>query len=259
MPSIVTLTTDFGRESIYVAQLKAVLLTINPRLVIVDVTHEIPPQDIFTGAWTVRHSVPYFPVGSLHLAVVDPGVGTSRACLAMDWEGRLVVAPDNGLLTLLCERARPRKIVRLENRAYFRPQISATFHGRDIMAPALAWLSLGVPLEALGPPLDELVRLPGRWQPEVREREVRGQIVFVDRFGNLVTNIEARYLPQDLRVTVRMGEIVVDHVGVTYGQHAPGELIALVDSQGYLEIAVVNGSAAERTRCGLGTPVVTSW
>ncbi|MGB9687256.1 SAM-dependent chlorinase/fluorinase [Thermogutta sp.] len=259
MAPLVTLTTDFGRDSIYVAQLKAVLLSINPRLTLVDVTHEIPPQDVVSGAWILRHTVPYFPEGSFHLAVVDPGVGTARRCLAVDWESRYVVAPDNGLVTFLCQLSLPRKIVWIENRAYFRAEVSSTFHARDIMGPALAWLTQGVPLEELGPLTGEWVQLAGDWRPRITDREIEGRVVFVDRFGNLITNIEKNSWPKHATPVIKVGDHQFAEVSRTYGEHRPGDLIALFGSQGYLEIAVVNGSAAERTKLTVGTPVLVTW
>ena len=259
MAPVVTLTTDFGRDSIYVAQLKAVLLSINPRLTVLDLTHEIPPQDVVGGAWILRHTVPYFPAGSFHLAVIDPGVGTERRCLAVDWEGRYIVAPDNGLLTFLFQSSPPRRAVWLENRAYFRAEVSSTFHGRDLMGPALAWLTHGVPLEELGPPAEKWVELSGDWQPRVGDREIQGRIVFIDRFGNLITNIRKDCWPRQVRPLIKVGAYQFTELSRTYGERAPGDLIALFGSQGYLEIAVVNGSAAEQTKLVVGTPVLVTW
>jgi len=259
MAQIVTLTTDFGRESVYVAQMKAVLLGINPRLTLVDVTHEIPPQDIHTAAWVLRQVVPTFPPQSIHLAVVDPGVGTDRACLCADLDGRLLIAPDNGLITYLAEVLPIRAIVRLENPTYRRPEVSATFHGRDVMAPAAAWLSLGVTLDQLGLAHSGFVRLSEGLIPTLSERQIRGRVVFVDRFGNLITNIEKRHLPATSNVTVMIGGQSVSGLARTYGERKPGELIALIDSLGYLEVAIVNGNAAQQTGLGVGASVVVSW
>ncbi|HOA51863.1 MAG: SAM-dependent chlorinase/fluorinase [Thermogutta sp.] len=259
MTQIVTLITDFGWESVYVAQMKAVLLSINRRLTIVDVTHEIPPQDVQAGALVLRHVVPSFPPGSCHVAVVDPGVGTQRPCLCADMGGRYVVAPDNGLITYLAEVLPVNVMVRLENPAYRLPEVSATFHGRDVMAPAAAWLSLGVTLEQLGPVHHAPVLLPEGWKPLVTERQIRGKVVLVDRFGNLITNIEKTHLSPDRTVTVSIGEYVIPGLVRTYGHRTSGEVVALINSQGYVEVAVVNGSAAEVTGLGVGTPVVITW
>ena len=232
MAQIVTLTTDFGRESIYVAQMKGVLLGINPHVTIVDVTHEIPPQDIQTGAWILRQVVPTFPRGSVHLAVVDPGVGTDRPCLCADLDGRYLIAPDNGLITYLAEVLPVRAIVRLENPAYRLPSVSATFHGRDVMAPAAAWLTLGVTLDQLGPAHSGFVRLPEGSAPTLSERQIHGRVVFVDRFGNLITNIEKGHLPATCNLTVTIGGQSVSGLARTHGERKPGELIALINSLG---------------------------
>ncbi|MGQ9761976.1 MAG: SAM hydrolase/SAM-dependent halogenase family protein [Thermogutta sp.] len=256
---MVTLTTDFGWGSIYVAQMKAVLLGINRRLTVVDVTHEIPPQDIEAGAWVLRQVVPAFPQGSFHLAVVDPGVGTDRPCLCADLDGRYLVAPDNGLISYIAEVLPVRAIVRLENPAYRLPQVSATFHGRDIMAPAVGWLSLGIPMEQLGPVHSAAARLPARFAPTIFERQICGRVVFVDRFGNLITNIEQAHLPADVGITLTIGGKTIAGMVRTYGECHPGELVALVNSLGYVEIAVVNGNAAQTLRLNVGSSVTVTW
>ncbi|MGQ9503372.1 MAG: SAM hydrolase/SAM-dependent halogenase family protein [Thermogutta sp.] len=259
MAQVVTLTTDFGWGSIYVAQMKAVLLGINRRLTVVDVTHEIPPQDIEAGAWVLRQVVPAFPQGSFHLAVVDPGVGTDRPCLCADLDGRYLVAPDNGLISYIAEVLPVRAIVRLENPAYRLPQVSATFHGRDIMAPAVGWLSLGIPMEQLGPVHSAAARLPARFAPTIFERQICGRVVFVDRFGNLITNIEQAHLPADVGITLTIGGKTIAGMVRTYGECHPGELVALVNSLGYVEIAVVNGNAAQTLRLNVGSSVTVTW
>jgi hypothetical protein len=259
MAQVVTLTTDFGRESVYVAQMKAVLLGINPRLTIVDVTHEIPPQDIQAGAWILRQIVPRFPPGSFHLAVVDPGVGTNRPCLCANLDGRYLIAPDNGLMTYVAEVLPIRAMVRLENPVYRLPKVSATFHGRDIMAPAAAWLSLGVTLDQLGPPHHTWVTLPEGSTPILAERQIHGRIVSVDRFGNLITNIEPTQLPAGVDMTITVGGITIHGMIKTYGERQSGEVVALINSLGYLEIAVVNGSASQMTGLNVGAPVLITW
>lgn len=259
MAQVVTLTTDFGRESVYVAQMKAVLLGINPRLTIVDVTHEVPPQDIQAGAWILRQIVPRFPPGSFHLAVVDPGVGTNRPCLCANLDGRYLIAPDNGLMTYVAEVLPIRAIVRLENPVYRLPKVSATFHGRDIMAPAAAWLSLGVTLDQLGPPHHTWVTLPEGLTPIIAERQIHGRIVSVDRFGNLITNIEPTQLPAGVDMTITVGGITIHGMIKFYGERQSGEVVALINSLGYLEIAVVNGSASQMTGLNVGEPVLITW
>lgn len=259
MAQVVTLTTDFGRDSVYVAQMKAVLLRINPRLTIVDVTHEVPPQDIQTGAWILRQVVPSFSPRSFHLAVVDPGVGTNRPCLCADLGGRYLIAPDNGLITYVAEVLPIRAMVRLENPAYHLPKVSSTFHGRDIMAPAAAWLSLGVELDQLGPAHHGFVTLPHRLAPRVCKRQIHGRVIFVDRFGNLITNIEESHLPMSTDLTITIGGQTIHGMIKTYGERQSGEMVALINSLGYLEIAVVNGSAAQVTGLNVGASVLISW
>ena len=187
---LITLLTDFGVRDEYVGCLKGVILGLNPRAVLVDLSHEVPPQDIRAGAFILAATAPFFPTGTIHLAVVDPGVGTSRRPLAARCRGQFWVGPDNGLFHLIFAGQGDLEIVSLENPAYFRPQVAATFHGRDLFAPVAAHLSLGVDLRQLGPTVTDPIRLP--WpEPTFTAKIIRGEIIHVDRFGNLVSNIAA--------------------------------------------------------------------
>lgn len=260
--SLITLTTDFGTGSPYVAQMKGVILGINPEANIVDITHDVPPQDIAAGAIVLRDVFAAFEPGTIHVAVIDPGVGTARRLIHADIQGRSYLAPDNGLLTLLDEKGL-RRVVELTDRQYWRPQVSATFHGRDILAPVAARLSLGVDPLLLGPPARDLVRfeqhiaiLPG---------QVRGEIVAVDHFGNLVTNINhtvlalAKIDPTNPATRIQMGSIELSGIAKTYGEHPPETVVALFGSGGFLEIAVVNGHAARQLHACRGDAIeVTS-
>jgi hypothetical protein len=254
MASIITLLTDFGTRDAYVAAMKGVILGLNPQAVLVDLTHEVPPQDILAGAFILAEAAPYFPEGAIHLAVVDPGVGTGRRGLAARARGRFWVGPDNGLLSLALGGAPEATIVSLTNPACFRPEVSATFHGRDIFAPVAAHLSLGVDLARLGPIIRDPVALPIA-EPVFTPAEARGEIIYVDRFGNLVSNLPGRQLAtwlagRDFRL--RVGPLTISQLSRTYSEVAAGECLVLIGSHGFLEIACNRESAARRLGLGVG-------
>jgi len=253
---LVALLTDFGTRDWYVAALKGVILSRAPRARLVDITHDLPPQDIVAGGFTLAAAAPCFPAGTVFLAVVDPGVGTSRALLAARADGRWFVGPDNGLLAPSLVRARSRTVVTLTNRRYWGTSISRTFHGRDIMAPVAAYLARGGTLRRLGPVRSQVVPWP---IPSVRERGgvVTGVVVHIDVFGNLITTLEAaRWLGQypEGRVTLRYRGRRVTMVS-SYAEGRPNECVAVVGSLGLIELVVPLGSAAARTGARRGDPV----
>ncbi|HEY6006275.1 MAG TPA: SAM-dependent chlorinase/fluorinase [Anaeromyxobacter sp.] len=247
-----TLTTDFGAGSGYPAQLKGVLLTAIPDARIVDVSHDVPRQDVLAGALLLEACVPWFPASAIHVAVVDPGVGTARRALCLrDAQGRTFVAPDNGLLTpFLGEGARAFSV---EPGRALPPPRSATFHGRDLFAPAAAFLAKGGDPGALGPAVADPVRLS--WPAaERRGSEVSGETLAADSFGNLVTSIRERDLAGATAAEAEAGGRRARWVR-TYGEASPGELVALVGSGGRVEIAVREGSAAALLGRVRGIPV----
>jgi S-adenosylmethionine hydrolase len=257
---IVTLTTDFGLRDAYVAEMKGVMLGVaraaRQSLQLIDVTHDVERHDITEGALALEAAVPFFPAGTVHLAVVDPGVGTARRGLVVVAEGHLLVGPDNGLFTpfLAGDGWRAFEVAEPDFRL---PIVSRTFHGRDLFAPAAAHLALGVEPSRLGPSVLDPVRLA--W-PEVRAvaGAVAGAVVHADRFGNLITSIHARSIePLAAGVVIRIGGRDVPLVG-TYADLPAGRPGALVGSGGRLEIAVREGSAAAVLRARRGTPVVVS-
>ena len=241
---LVALLTDFGTRDWYVAALKGVIASRAPRVRFIDITHEIPPQDVAAGAFTLAAAVPWLPPGTVVVAVVDPGVGTTRALLAARADGRYLVGPDNGLLGLALAQAARRTVVRLTERRYWLPAISRTFHGRDIMAPVAAYLASGGVLRRLGPPHRATpLALPPVVQ---RGRAVVGRVVHIDAFGNLITNLQAaRWLPAGragagtFRCRHRTAPVVS-----SYANGRPRRLAAVVGALGFLEVAVRNGSAA---------------
>lgn len=257
--SLISLTTDFGAGSPYVAQLKGVILTIQPQAVLVDLTHAILPQNVRQAALVLEDVSGCFPPGSIHVAVVDPGVGTDRRLLAAEIAGRYYLAPDNGLLGRLIASAPTARVVALTQRAFWLPSVSATFHGRDIMAPVAAQLSLGTALEDLGEPCDNPIQLA--WPAATSDKNrVQGEVQAIDSFGNLITNISRELLIEAGEAAViQCGGRTISGMTDTYGRCSPGSLIALVDSSNRLEIAVVNGSAAVELRAEVGDVVSVLW
>ncbi len=247
---IITLTTDFGEDSPYVAALKGVVLGINRQARLLDLSHQIPPQDLRHAAFFLLTAIPYFPPEALHVIVVDPGVGMERALLYVEIDGHRLLVPDNGCWTELPGRPTVR---RLEEPRYWRQPVSATFHGRDILAPVAGHLSLGLDPAQLGPLVTDWVRLPGR-PVDLAKDALRGEVIFVDHYGNLITNIPGNAFRTlaggSGRVTVE-GQVVPRRVR-TYGEATPGSLVALVGSSERLEIAVAQGSAARQLGVGVG-------
>jgi S-adenosylmethionine hydrolase len=254
---IITLTTDFGTDSPYVAQMKGVILAIHPAVTLVDLTHAVRPQDIRYGAVVLEDVTPRFPAGTLHVAVVDPGVGTARQLVYAECGSQRYLAPDNGLLSRVAAASPPTRLIALTQREYWLPQVSHTFHGRDILAPAAAHLSCGLPPERLGEPLERLAGLD--WPAVTRVgRTLTGAVLWLDAFGNVITNVTAQMLaecgdPQTLLVTC--AGAAAHGIVRTYGERPKGELIALLGSSGRLELAVVGGSAAQRLHVQPGDPV----
>ena len=258
MSAIITLTTDFGQGSPYVAQMKGAILSLNPQATIVDITHTVAPQDIRSAAYVLDDACRWFPNDTIHVAVVDPGVGTDRDIVYARIDTYHFLAPNNGLLTQVRSRSTPETLRRVADRTYWLPSVSATFHGRDIMAPAAAHLSLGLEATKLGPPLEELILLD---LPQARfeAHEIRGTVVSVDSFGNLITNIDARLLAEAAltkNAVVRCTGHCVAGIVATYGAGVSGQPLALIGSTGRLEIAVAHGNAADQFRIEVGTEVI---
>jgi S-adenosylmethionine hydrolase len=261
--SVITLLTDFGTRDEYVGLMKGVILSIQPSATIVDITHQIGRQDVLQAAYTVHGSYRYFPAGSVHLVVVDPGVGTSRSLLALDMQHHYFVAPDNGVLSLLLEAGSVTALVKITNPKYYRETVSHTFHGRDIIAPVGAYITQGVELRQLGDKmaLADAVRIPDIRVRKTKDGKITGKIVSVDHFGNLITNIEIEMLlPGDSaektgRPLIQVGSHTIQGVDRTYANGQANKPLALIGSRGYLEIAVPGGSAAQLLKAGRGDRV----
>lgn len=250
MSAIITLLTDFGTEDTYVGVMKGVITSICPSAQVIDLTHQVPPQDIATGAFLLDVSVDYFPEGAIHVAVVDPGVGTARKPVALRTAKAFFVGPDNGIFTLVLQRQQLLQAICLDNPRYHLPTVSSTFHGRDIFAPVAAHIACGVSVEELGTPIHRLQRLP---LPRIRVdwQGIRATVVHIDRFGNAITNLtrdnydawRTRWDVKEPAVQVAASDIFLP-IGTTYGDVARGKPLALFGSSGRLEIAVNGGSAA---------------
>lgn len=250
----VTLTTDFGSNDPFVGIVKGILASRAPAARVVDVTHAIPPQDVFAGALVLRHAAPFFPPGTIHVAVVDPGVGTVRPALCVSTDEALFVGPDNGLLSLAAPPAAVRRIVHLTEERFFLSPRSSTFHGRDVFAPVAAALATGTPPASLGPEVSAMQTLA---VPEVHREggQLRGQVIYVDGFGNLVTNLTPGALPAGA-VVLRVGTVRVRGVAPAYSAVGPGETVAVVNSWGLIEFAIRDGSARTVLDARVGTAVV---
>lgn len=254
----VAFLSDFGTRDHYAGTLKAVVLGVCPEATLVDIGHEIPPHDVAMGALELAACYRYFPAGTIFLVVVDPGVGSSRRGIAAEAGDFKFVAPDNGVLTAVFAETPPRRVVELTERKYARPTVSRTFEGRDRFAPAAGWLAKGVSLVSLGRPVTDYVVLDLP-RPVVSPTEIAGEVVRVDRFGNLITNIDRRAFEQLARggvVEVSAGARAVARLVATYADAPAGEACALFGSTDHLEIAVNAGDASALLGLGRGAPVV---
>jgi S-adenosylmethionine hydrolase len=257
MPFI-TLTTDFGIRDGFIGVLKGVIWSICPKAQIADVTHSISPQNIIEGAFLLWRAAPFFPPGTVHVAVVDPGVGTKRRPMAAQLGEHYYVGPDNGLFTPLIIDAEksglPMSFVHLQMKRFWLPNVSYTFHGRDIFAPVAAHLANGVPLTEFGPPIEEPERLVMPI-PEQTENGWKAHITVIDTFGNMTTDMTSGRLAESMGLIIKVGDRVIEGLVESYGWRKPGDLVALVDSEGFLEIAVVNGSAASTLAMQVGDTI----
>ncbi len=252
---LITLTTDFGQADSYVGTMKGVMLNICPDATLVDITHEVRPQAVRQAAYLLSTAISFFPTGSVHLVVVDPGVGSERRAIAVQTERAIYVAPDNGVLSMALRQDTVRQAVHLSEPRYRLAQISATFHGRDIFAPAAAHLAAGVALDDMGQPLlkRDLVTLPSFHPERQPDGSWLGEILHIDRFGNLVTNF--RLSVGSRRISVLVKGKRIEGLSRTFSDVPKGQLVAYIGSSGYLEIAVREGSAAGRLAADLGAPI----
>lgn len=261
----VILLTDFGLTDGYVGTMKGVISSISPEVTVYDLTHEIPPQDIEAAAVVLSSSYRFFPRQSIFVAVVDPGVGSERAIIALKTDSYIFLAPDNGLLSLIAERENVRSVVKVVNKKYFLKDVSSTFHGRDIFAPVAGYLSLGVRMEEIGEPVQDITKLS---LSEVRiapRRSLTGRVIYIDRFGNIMTNIsEKNFLSftegdKTQKMVAEIKRKTVTKFVNHYNQGLPGELIMLMGSSGYLEISINKGRAGDMLKTSPGDMVEIKW
>jgi S-adenosyl-L-methionine hydrolase (adenosine-forming) len=247
MRPVIALLSDFGSRDHYVGTMKGVMMGICPDATLVDITHEIAPHDVLDGAIELAAAYKFFPAGTIFLAVVDPGVGSSRRGIAAEIGDYRFVCPDNGLLSAVARETQPKKVVELTERRYARPTVSRTFEGRDRFAPAAAWLGKGIQLTAFGRNLPDYARLDIP-QASLVDDEVHGAVLRIDRFGNLVTNIDRKTFEkfaQGKSVQISAGGATVGRLVATYADIQAGEICALFGSTDHLELAANAGSAAE--------------
>jgi S-adenosylmethionine hydrolase len=247
MRPVIALLSDFGSRDHYVGTMKGVILGICPDATLVDITHDLTPHDVLDGALELAAAYRFFPTGTIFLAVVDPGVGSGRRGIAADTGDYRFVCPDNGLLSAVTRDVSPKKVVELTERRYARPTVSRTFEGRDRFAPAAAWLGKGIQLPALGRAISTIQRLDIP-QPVITADEIAGAVLRIDRFGNLVTNIDRKSFEKFSTggsVHINAGGTTVGRIVATYAEIQDGEVCALFGSTDHLELAANAGSAAD--------------
>ena len=252
---IITLTTDFGYKDPFAAEMKGVILSINPNATIIDMTHSIQPQDIEEAAYVIGSGFSYFPSGTIHMVVVDPGVGSGRKPLVLEAGGLYFVGPDNGVFSHILHLLSPVKGVHITEEKYMLSKNSPTFHGRDLFAPVAAWLSKGLTPEAFGPPVKDFVNFPVP-RSEVEHGSISGEVIYIDRFGNAITNIKgADLISFANHYVVEVDNTIVQPVKY-YAQAGEKSLSCLINSSGYLELFVNKGNAAEKYGIKKGEKVI---
>ncbi len=254
-PGVVALLTDFGLRDHYVGVMKGVILSVNPDARIIDISHEVPSQGILEGYFLLSNTYRYFPRGTVFVAVVDPGVGTDRAIVALQTDRYTFLAPDNGLLGFLQKESRIRRSVRVTQSRYFLEPVSNTFHGRDIFAPVAGHLSKGLALAKLGPKAGRLEQISAPVPRVPREGVILGQVVSIDRFGNIVTNIGTGDLSEAGTVEVKVGKHRIERISQSYAEAKKGTLLAIAGSAGTLEISVNKGNASALTGARVGDSI----
>jgi len=258
--SIITLLTDFGTKDPYAGIMKGAILSVNPAAVVVDISHYIDPQDLIEAAYIIKSSYKYFPEETVHIIVVDPGVGGDRAIIAVKTVGHVLLAPDNGVLTLLMEEGQIDGIIRIENTHYFLSPISRTFHGRDIFAPVGAHISRGVEITRMGPLLDQrdLVFLDIPTPCNLNEYELKGTIISIDRFGNCISNIDEKCLEKfvekgsEKELEIKIHKNIIKGLSHNYADVNPESPLAIMGSSGYLELALNCGNASRSLKIEKG-------
>lgn len=269
---LITLVTDFGLQDEYVGVMKGVILRINPSVQIVDLSHSVEAQDIFGAAYILFSAYKYFPPGTVHVVVVDPGVGSNRRIVCLEGEEHLFLAPDNGVLNFLVEKAKPKRIIEVTNRRYFLPEVSNTFHGRDIFAPVAAHIVSGIKPEELGGEISEIEKFEIPRPVLVSKGTLNSEVIYIDHFGNIITNVDINALKEvisylkdietsqiclaDEKLSIVVSGREIKKINKSYSDVEDGELIAIFGSSGYLEIAVNKNSAKRLLNVKKGDKIV---
>ena len=253
---LITLTTDFGTTDHFAGTMKGVILGIQPDAQVVDITHEVQAFEIADGAFTIAQAYRYFPKRTIHVVVVDPGVGSTRRPILAEMAGQFFIAPDNGVLSIVFAQGKP-KVRHITNQRYFLKPVSRTFHGRDVFAPVAAHLASGVAPARFGKLIDDYLQLTFHRPTQTGKNAWTGTVLKVDRFGNLITNLHLDDFP-NLRIRpfrLLAGRQPITRLALTFTESSPGELFVLVGSSGYLEVATNQASAAKQLGCGAGAPI----
>ncbi len=257
--NIVTLTTDFGHSDHYVGAMKGAILNVNPEAKLVDICHDVRPYDVLEGAFAIAQAYQYFPPRTIHMVLVDPGVGSSRRPLLVTTGKHFFVAPDNGVLSLIFAREEA-AVYHITATHYFLESVSNTFHGRDVFAPVAGWLSRHVEPSKFGEPITDFARFSAPQPKKINERLLKGVVLRVDRFGTLLTNLTPGDLPQlsaenPPPIKILVGKSEITKMNVSYSEGSPGEVFAIMGSSGYLEIAANRASASQSLGVGKGAEV----
>ena len=259
-PSLITFTTDFGLSDWFVGTMKGVVLGMAPQTQIIDISHAVPSGNRRAGAFALRSAFGYFPKGTVHVAVVDPGVGSNRRAIAVETRNYLFLGPDNGVLSWALIDEDVLAIHSLDHSKYFLPRVGRTFHGRDVFAPVAAHLAKGLPIAKLGWKQASFVRLP--WpEPRVQRSKIRGEVLHLDKFGNAISNIDASAvsaLSVNAGIEVRLGRKRIGGLSPCFASVPQGQPVAVIGSSGFLEIAVNGGNAARLLKISIGNPVHVS-
>jgi S-adenosylmethionine hydrolase len=260
--AVVTLTTDFGSGDHEAGVLKGVIWSIAPHAKVADLSHDIPAHNILDAALLLRRIIPFFPDGSIHVAVIDPGVGTARRAISARFGTQYFVGPDNGLVSMLLTRAEeedlPTSVIQLDRQEFWLPEVSNVFHGRDIFAPVAGHLAAGIPFEEFGTSIDDPIRIDIPTATRTTYGWI-GQVIHIDHFGNLGTNLTSQHLQDQKEVVIRVKGAQIDGLVSAFGEKPVGSLIALLDSSGSLAISVVNGSAAHSLQVTAGDEIMVEF
>ena len=256
MTGLITLTTDFGLQDPFVGVMKGVILSINPEAKLVDLTHQVEPFDVVDGALALAQSYPYFPPGTIHVVVVDPGVGSERRPILVATPTQHFVGPDNGVFSLVYGREPSFEVRHVTAERLFHKPVSQTFHGRDIFAPVAAWLSKGLAAETFGGLITDYVQVAVAKPERISSSVIRGEVLRVDNFGNLITNFSAKHLPQQGAFRLLVNKSCVTRLVSSYAEGRGNHVIAIVGSAGFIEIAAYQASAAEVLGAGKGTEII---